>query len=91
MLITDGSVLIGEAQSHPLDVSINKVFEDFIEDNVDVKDKIALVNSETGKTVTYKDLNEKANKIARVLLNKIKKDNCKPNSDGDYIVVLRYV
>ena len=91
MLITDGSVLTGEPHNHPLDVSINKVFEDFIEENVDVKNKVALVNSETGRTVSYKDLNEKANKIARVLLNKIKKENCKPNSDGDYIVALRYV
>ena len=89
MLITDGSILTGEPQPHPLDVSINKFFEDYIEDNVDVKYKIALVNSETGRTVTYKDLNEKANKISRVLLNKIKKENGRPNSDGDYIVALR--
>ena len=87
---TDNSILSGDNQPHPQDVSINKLFEDLIEDNVDLKDTIALVNSETGKEVTYRDLNEKANKIARVLLQKVKKEDLSPNSDGDHIIALRY-
>ena len=92
MRITEGcsSVLVGEAHQHPLDISINKCLEDLIEAKDEVKDKVALVNSETGVTVTYKELNEKANKVARVLLNQIKTSDIKPNSDGDYIVAVRY-
>ena len=90
-LITDNDncILTGDNYHHPQDVSINKLFEDLIEDNVELKDTTALVNSETGKTVTYRNLNEKANKIARVLLQKVKKENLGPNSDGDYIIALR--
>ena len=83
------SILVGEKVNHPSDVSINKIFEDSIEDDVELKDKIALINSETEKSVTYNELNEKANKIARVFLKKIKDDGIRPNSDGDYIVALR--
>ena len=90
MLITEhGSILEGDKVNHPSDVSINKLFEDLIEENEEVKDKVALVNSETGVEVTYRELNEKANKVARVLLARIKDDDMKPNPDGDYIVALR--
>ena len=91
MLITEhGSILEGDKVNHPSDISINKVFEDLIEENEEIKDKVALVNSETGVEVTYRQLNEKANKVARVLLARIKDDDIKPNSDGDYIVALRW-
>ena len=91
MLITEtGSILVGDKINHPSDISINKFLEDLIEDDETVKERTALVNSETGATMSYRELNEKANKVARVLLSKIKDDNINPNSDGDYIVALRY-
>ena len=89
MRITNSCNLRGDFYPHPADISINKCLEDLIEDNEDLKDTIALVNSETGREVTYRELNEKANKMARVLLNNIKSNNTNPNSDGDYIVALR--
>ena len=91
MLITEtGSILVGDKINHPSDISINKFLEDLIEDDETVKERTALVNSETGATMSHRELNEKANKVARVLLSKIKDDNINPNSDGDYIVALRY-
>ena len=90
MRITNSCNLSGEYHNHPADISINKFLEDVIEDNPDIKASVALVNSETGKEVTYKELNEKANKVARVLLNQIKTSDIKPNSDGDYIVAVTY-
>lgn len=90
MRITEGSILEGEKQPHPVDVSINKLFEDLIEGDEDIKDKVALVNSETSVTVTYKELNEKANRVARALLGRIKNGAVKTNSDGDYIVAVRW-
>ena len=89
MRITNSCNLSGEYQDHPADISINKFLEDVIEDNADIKASVALVNSETGKEMTYKELNEKANKIGRVLLNQIKTSKTKPNSDGDYIIAVR--
>ena len=91
MRITEGcsSVLVGEAHQHPLDISINKCLEDLIEAKDEVKDKVALVNSETGVTVTYKELNERANKVALAFLARIKNGGVKPNSDGDYVVAVR--
>ena len=89
MRITNSCNLSGGYFNHPADISINKCLEDLIEDNEDLKDSVALVNSETGREVTYKELNEKANKMARVLLNNIKSNNTNPNSDGDYIIALR--
>ena len=89
MRITNGCNLSGADYNHPADISINKCLEDLIEDNEDIKDTVALVNSETGKEVTYRELNAKANKVARALLNNIKSNNTNPNSDGDYIVALR--
>ena len=88
MRITEGSILEGEKQPHPVDVSINKLLEDLIEAG-EVSDKVALVNSETSVTVTYKELNEKANRVARALLGRIKNGGVKTNADGDYIVAVR--
>ena len=88
MRITEGSILDGEKQPHPMDISINKLLEDLIEGG-EVSDKVALVNSETGVTVTYKELNEKANRVARTLLGRIKNGGVKTNADGDYIVAVR--
>ena len=89
MRITNSCNLSGDYHNYPKDISINKFLEDAIEDNEDIKETIALVNSETGKEMTYRELNEKANKIARVLLNHIKTNDTMPNSDGDYIVAVR--
>ena len=89
MRITNSCNLSGDYYNHPTDISINKCLEDLIEDNEELKDTVALVNSETGKEVTYRELNEQANRVARVLLNNIKSNNTNPNSDGDYIVALR--
>ena len=42
-----------------------------------------------GVTITYKELNEKANRVARTLLGRIKNGGVKTNTDGDYIVAVR--
>ena len=89
MRITNSCNLSGEYHNHPADISINKFLEDVIEDNPDIKASVALVNSETGKEVTYKELNEKANKVARAFLARIKNGGVRPNSDGDYVVAVR--
>ena len=89
MRITNSCNLSGEYHNHPADISINKFLEDVIEDNPDIKASVALVNSETGKEVTYKELNEKANRVARTLLGRIKNGGVKTNADGDYIVAVR--
>ena len=34
---TSNSILIGEKVHHPIDVSINKIFEDSIEENIELK------------------------------------------------------
>jgi len=86
-----GWCLTGEEVHHPIDTTINKVFEDMLEENTSMKEKIALIDAETKNSVTYGELNENANIIARMLLGKIKTNNLKPNADGDYIVALRFL
>ena len=82
--------LSGQEVDLPKNLMIHKIFEDLVEDQPGLKDKVALVNAEDGSSVTYKELNEKSNKIARVLLENIKKNGLKANSDGDYIVVMNW-
>ena len=83
--------LSGQEVDLPKNLMIHKIFEDLVEDQPGLKDKVALVNAEDGSSVTYKELNEKSNKIARVLLENIKKNGLKANSDGDFIVGLRFL
>ena len=83
--------LVGAERDHPQDTTIDRLFEQLLEDRPEQADKVALVNAETDTKVTYGQLNERANSLARLLLRKIKKNGLKPNSDGDYIVALRFL
>ena len=78
--------LSGEEVDHPQNVVIHKIFEDLVEDQPGLKEKVALVNAESGTSITFRELNEKSNRIARIMLENIRKNGLKANSDGDYIV-----
>ena len=86
----DSSMLIGQEESHPRETTINKLFEILIGKNDIISSKVALIHSETKFKVTFKELNEQANRLARYLLTKIETDELLPNSDGDYIVAVRF-
>ena len=83
--------LSGEEVDHPQNVVIHKIFEDLVEDQPGLKEKVALVNAESGTSITFRELNEKSNRIARIMLENIRKNGLKANSDGDYIVALRFI
>ena len=83
--------LAGEQYPHPDDTLLHKVFEDLLESDTDVYDKVALVNAETDSTTTFGQLNENANRLARVFIRMMKKNGLRANSDGDYIVALRFL
>ena len=83
-----------------------QVLEDLLEDRPEMKEKVALVNSETGTTTTFRQvtrlvnivecitvsqLNEAANRLARQLLAHLRASAANPNSDGDYVVGLRFL
>ena len=91
MKLDRGSCLTGEQQNHPNDTIINKLFEDLLQENSSLLDQVALHHAETKQEITFGKLNEDANALARVLLRKIKNEGMRPNSDGDYIVALRFV
>ena len=83
--------LTGQEVDHPRETTIDRLFQELLENDVDQLSKVALVNAETDTEVTYGELNERANCMARMLLRKIKKGSLKPNPDGDYIVALRFL
>ena len=86
-----GWCLSGDVVGHPQDTLIHKMFEDLLTNQSEINEKVALIDATDKNSVTYRELNENANMIARVLLRKIKKSNLKPNQDGDYIVALRFL
>ena len=83
--------LVGQERPHPQDTTIDRGFQQLLEDDPSLAERVALVNAETGAEVTYGELNEKANRVARMLLRKIRNNGLKPNPDGDYIVALRFL
>ena len=83
--------LHGAEEDHPNDTVISRLFEDLLEEHADIKNKIAIVHATSKVEVTYKELNQNANAMARLLLRIIKKEGMRPNQDGDYIVALRFV
>ena len=83
--------LAGQEVDHPRDTTIDRLFQDLLETDADQLNRVALINAETNAEVTYGELNERANCMARMLLRKIKKSNLKPNPDGDYVVALRFL
>ena len=87
----DQSCLTGEEYDHPQDTVISKLFEQLLDKNPELLDQVALLQVETKKSITFRKLNEDANALARVILRRIRRDQLKPNSDGDYIVALRFV
>jgi non-ribosomal peptide synthetase component F len=85
------SCLSGEEHDHPQDTVISKLFEQMLDQKPELLDQIALLHTETNIPITFKKLNEEANRLARIILRKIQQDKLKPNQDGDYIVAVRFV
>ena len=83
--------LDGARVAHPTDFSINSRFEQIILSKAGQRHLVALVNAETGSEVTYGQLNEQANQLARRLLARIHRSGQSPNSEGDNIVALRFL
>jgi non-ribosomal peptide synthetase component F len=85
------TLLAGEEHDHPQDTVISKLFEQMLDKKPELLHQTALLHTETKIPITFKKLNEDANRLARVLLRKIKQDELKPNQDGDYVVAIRFV
>ena len=69
--------LTGQEVDHPRETTIDRLFQELLENDVDQLNRVALVNAETNTEVTYGELNERANCMARMLLRKIKKGTLK--------------
>ena len=55
--------------------------------NPELLEQICIREYDTKLEITYGDLNKRANKLARVLINKVKDKNL----DGDFLVALRFL
>ena len=91
MKLESGWCLTGPQQDHPQDTVISKIFEDLLQEKSELLGTVALHHAETKKELTFKQLNEDANALARLLIRKIKSEGMRPNKDGDYIVALRFL
>ena len=80
--------LDGARVAHPTDCSINSRFEEILS-KPGQRHLVALVNAETGVEVSYGQLNELANQLARRLLARTRRSGLSPNSDN--IVALRFL
>jgi len=71
------------------------LFEEFIDANPELADEICIEEFGTKTTVSYRELNSRANKLARVLIDKVtsglEENRLRANSDGDLIVALRFL
>ena len=76
--------------AHPNDCSLSSSFEQ-ISSKPGQRHLVALVNAETGVELSYGQLNEQANQLARRLLARINRSGLDPNSEGDNIVALRFL
>ena len=82
--------LEGARVAHPTDCSLSSRFEEILS-KPGQRHLVALVNAETGVEVTYGQLNEQANQLARRLLARIHRSGLSPNAEGDNIVALRFL
>ena len=82
--------LAGSKRCHPTDCSIDSRFEQILS-KPGQRHLVALVNAETGLEVTYGQLNEQANQLARILVARIHRPGKRSNSEGDNIVALRFL
>ena len=51
---------------------LDSLFEEFIDANPELADEICIEEFGTKTTVSYRELNSRANKLARVLIDKVK-------------------
>ena len=56
----------------------------------ELSNRICIREYDTKLEISYGDLNKRANKLARVLINKVKDSTCQ-NPDGDFLVALRFL
>ena len=56
----------------------------------ELSEQICIREYDTKLEITFGDLNKRANKLARVLINKVKDCSCQ-NPDGDFLVALRFL
>ena len=65
-------------------------FEEMLKTKPELSEQICIREYDTKAEITYGDLNKRANKLARVLMNKVKDRACQ-NPDGDFLVALRFL
>ena len=51
---------------------LDSLFEEFIDKNPELADEVCIEEFGTKTTVSYRELNSRANKLARVLIDKVK-------------------
>lgn len=64
---------------------LHRIFES---NSTSCENEIAVISSNGINKLTYTQLNQAANRIAAVLIDKIKSNDLKPNEDGDWIVAV---
>ena len=55
--------LTGQEVDHPRETTIDRLFQELLENDVDQLNRVALVNAETDTEVTYGELNERATSL----------------------------
>ena len=68
--------------------SFLRALEEILKKNPELSDQVCVTEYETKDEITYGQLNSRANKLARVLIEKSKN---RSNIDGDILVALRFL
>ena len=84
------SILIGQKTQLPDDVtSLNQFFEELLENEKDLENKIGVVDP--NKKITFGQLNAQANQIARVLIRDlIEEESETKNNDLPILIAVRF-
>ena len=84
------SILIGRKTQLPDDVtSLNQFFEELLENEKDLENKIGVVDP--NKKITFGQLNAQANQIARVLIRYlIEEESETKNNDLPILIAVRF-
>ena len=84
------SILIGQKTQLPDDVtSLNQFFEELLENEKDLENKIGVVDP--NKKITFGQLNAQANQIARVLIRYlIEEESETKNNDLPILIAVRF-
>lgn len=65
---------------------LHKIFEEQVDNEYEDKTALIFDDGIYELQTTYKKLNSYSNRMASVLLEKIKSNNLKPNNDGNWII-----